>query len=351
MDERLRVAQVAPIAEPVAPNRGSSIEHLVWLLTEELVSRGHDVTLFASGDSETSAKLRSTYSRTYKDDPRLWEAWQFHETMHLAAAFERAGDFDVIHSHVYHFAPTFARTSPTPALHTSHIPVSDGVRADYARYPEARVVAVSRYEAGKFEGMDTPVIYNGVDPESFPFNEKSGDYLLFLGHMIERKGPVEAIRVAKGSGMPLVLAGKAKDDYFENEVKPFVDGKSVEYAGHVGVEERNELLSGAAALVFSSLFAEPFGLVMVEAMACGTPVVALDRCAVPEIVDSRATGFYAKDVATLAKLVPEAISLDRAHCREQARKRFDHRRMADEYEVLYRRITGRAARGEGWWLA
>lgn len=262
--------------------------------------------------------------------------------MHQGAAFERAEEFDVIHSHVYHFAPTFARLVETPVVHTDHVPTAGAIRAAYARYPEANIVAVSRYHRGRFEGLkDVPIIYNGVDTGSFPYREAGGDYLLFLGHMIERKGPVEAIRAAKEAGMPLILAGKGKDEYFESEVRPLIDGRQVTYVGPVGIEERNELLSGAAALLFTSTRAEPFGLVMAEAMACGTPVAALERCAVPEIVDRDATGFYAKDVDGLARIIPKTVVLDRARVRRQAVRRFDYRRMAGEYEALYRRVSGK----------
>jgi glycosyltransferase involved in cell wall biosynthesis len=340
---RLRIAQVAPIAGPVVPDGTSSIEHIVSLLTEELVRRGHEVTLFATGDSRTSAELRSVYPRGYREDYRLWDGWEYHETLHLAAAFEAAGEFDAIHSHVYRFAPPLARLVDTPALHTDHVPQTKTLRETYARYPGTRLVALSRYHREKFWGLeDVSIVYNGIDTDAFPFSPRAGDYLLFLGHLIDRKGPVEAIEAARAAGMPLVLAGKAGNgDYFEEKVKPLIDGKRVRYVGPVGVEERNELLSGAAALLFTSLRAEPFGLVMAEAMACGTPVVALERCAVPEIVDRGATGYYAEDPGDLAALVPEAVALDRAHCREQATKRFDHRRMADEYEALYRRLSGK----------
>jgi glycosyltransferase involved in cell wall biosynthesis len=343
MPEPLRIAQVAPIAEPVRRDVGSAVEHLVWLLTEELVRRGHEVTLFATGDSETSARLHSAYPRSYKKDWRMWDNWQYHELMHLAGAFEKAGEFDAIHSHVYHFAPPLARLVETPALHTDHIPQTADVRALYARYPETRIIALSRYHRDKFEGLDdVPIVYNGVDTESFPFGEKGGDYLLFLGHMIERKGPVEAIKVARKAGMRLMMAGDARDgDYFNAKVKPLVDGRNVEYVGPVGVGERNELLAGAGALLFTSLYSEPFGLVMAEAMACGTPVAALERCAVPEVVDRGATGYYAQDADALASLIPKVLALDRAHVREQAQKRFDHRRMAGEYEALYNLAAGR----------
>lgn len=342
MSEKLRIAQVAPIAAPVTPHAASSIEQLVWLLTEELLERGHEVTLFATGDSETSARLRASYSRGYKNDYRMWDNWQYHELVHLGEAFEAAEEFDVIHSHVYYFAPTLARLSGAAALHTDHVPTGENVRSIYARYPETKIAAVSRYHRRKFADIvDVPIVYNGIDVGSFPFNPKSGNYLVFLGHLIERKGPVQAIRAAKEAGMPLVLAGSTDEDYYNAEIRPLVDGRQIEYVGPVGVEERNELLSNAAALLFPSSFAEPFGLVMVEAMACGTPVVALERCAVPEIVDRGATGYYAADAQSLASLIPRAMALDRAHIREQAALRFCHRRMTDEYETIYRRLAGK----------
>jgi glycosyltransferase involved in cell wall biosynthesis len=344
--ERLRIAQVAPIAGPVAPHVTGSIAHLVWLLTEELVRRGHEVTLFATGDSQTSARLSSTYPRGYTKDDELWDNWQFHELVHLGTAFERTREFDVIHSHVYYFAPPFIRLVDTPLVHTDHIPQSDDIRSCYARYPEACVVAVSRYHSKKFESLDdVPIIYNGIDTDAFPFGAEPGDYLVFLGQMIARKGPVEAIRVAKEAGMRLILAGRADKEFFDAKVAPLIDGRQIEYVGRVDIEERNELLSGAAALVFTSRYLEPFGLVMAEAMACGTPVAALERCAVPEIVDRDATGFYAQDVDSLAALIPRTVALDRAHVREQATKRFDYRRMASEYETLYRRLADKEIRG------
>ncbi|MGH3518750.1 MAG: glycosyltransferase family 4 protein [Haloechinothrix sp.] len=336
----VRVAQVAPIARAVGPQTGSSIEDLVWLLTEELVQRGHDVTLFATGDSRTSARLQARYPVSYHQDSRLWNNWQFHELVHTAAAFERGSDFDVIHSHVYAFPAPFSRMVDTPVVHTDHIPTERDLVRCYARYPETHLVALSEYHRRKLQPLsDVAVVPNGIDTDSFPFGPTAGDYLLFLGHLISRKAPVEAIRVARNAGIRLVLAGKGSDDYFTTEVKPLIDGRHVEHVGQVGVEERNALLAGAGALVFTSVAREPFGLVLVEAMACGTPVIALDRCAVPEIVEPGVTGCYADDVDRLAELVPAALAIDRNRVREEARRRFDYRRMTDDYERLYERLA------------
>jgi len=332
--ERLRIAQLAPIAGPVRQDSQDSIEQLVWLLTEELVRRGHAVTLFASGDSETSATLHAVYPRGYEHDDSLWN-YEFHEVMHAAAAFERAHQFDVIHSHVYHYALPFTRLVDTRVVHTYHtLPDPDVIRM-YARYPEAHITAVSRFQCNLFCGLQRmPIIHHGVDAEAFPFNGERGDYLLFLGRLIPDKGPVEAVHIARAAGLKLVMAGPG-DDYFRQHIAPLVDGGHIEYVGPVNAEQRNTLLAGAAALIYPLSAPEPFGLVMVEAMACGTPVLAYGRGAVPEIVDMGVTGYYADDLNSLVSLVPEVCSLDRARIREEAVARFGYRRMVTEYETLY----------------
>ncbi len=340
MAESLRIALVAPIAYPTKPDIGSSIEQIVSLLAEEFTHRGHQVTLFATGDSQTRATLHAVYPRGYKEDPMLWNYYEFHEITHVAAVFEIAHKFDIIHSHAYHQALPFTRLVQTPVVHTYHInPTKDIIRC-YARYPEAQVVAVSQYHRSKFAAIaHVPVVYNGIDINAFPFRSTGGNYLVFMGHLNHQKGPVEAIQVAQKVGMRLILAGQSSD-YFQAEVKPLVDGKQIEYIGYVNVPERNELLAGAAALLFPINSSEAFGLAMIEAMACGTPVAAIKRCAVPEIVEPGITGYYADDVDALATLIPETLALNRAQVRQAVAARFNHRRMADDYENLYRQILG-----------
>lgn len=339
----MRIAQVAPIARPVSARTTSSIEQIVWQLTEELVRRGNEVTLFATGDSRTGAHLSSGYPIGYGADPQLWKNWQFHELVHTAAAFERAADFDVIHSHVYAFPAPISALVTTPVVHTDHCPPERDLVRCYAGYPALTVVALSEYHRRRLEGLvRAPVIPNGVDVDRFPFSPHGGDYLLFLGHLIPRKGPVEAIQVAQRAGMPIVLAGKGGGDWFDAQVGPLLDSPDVHHVGEVSVAERNRLLSGAAALLFTSLTAEPFGLVLIEAMACGTPVVAFERCAVPEIVEPGVTGAYAVDVARLAELVPTVVGLDRAGVRAAAR-RFGVGRMTDDYQRLYASLLDREA--------
>ncbi len=340
MTERLRIAQLAPLASPVTPDGGGSIEQLVSLLTEELVRRGHEVTLFAPGDSRTSARLHALYPRGYEEDDDLWN-WRLHESLHTAAAFERAGDFDVIHSHNYYFALPFTRLVSTPVVHTYHIlPNADVVRC-FARYPEARVVAVSEYQRQVFQGgPGVPVVYHGIDTDAFPFSPRRGDYLLYLGRVMPDKGPREAIGLARRAGMRLLLAGPAEPDYYHSAIAPLVDGREVEYVGGVGPAERNRLLAGAAALLYPLRQPEPFGLVLVEAMACGSPVAAVGLGAVPEVVADGVTGYHAADAEALLERLPAVLALDRGRVRQEAVRRFDYRRMVDGYLEVYWRLAG-----------
>jgi glycosyltransferase involved in cell wall biosynthesis len=343
----LRIAQVAPIATGVSPTATGSIEQIVWLLTEELVRRGHDVTLFATGDSETSARLASLYARGYNDDHALWD-WMFHEVLHMAAVFERAEQFDIVHSHAYHFGLPFTRLVATPVVHTYHVLPDEDILAGYARHPEANLVAVSEFQRSQLDGVGghLPVVHHGIDVETFPFRARGGDYLLFLGRLNWQKGPVEAIRVARASGMRLVLAGPDDDDeaFVREHIAPEVERGAVDHVGWVGRRKRNALLARAGALVYPINYPETFGLVLIEAMACGTPVLALDRGAVGEIVDDGVTGFVRSDVEGLVEAVPRALALDRRAVRGRARERFGHSRMTDDYEALYERLAGRRIR-------
>jgi glycosyltransferase involved in cell wall biosynthesis len=341
MSECLRIAQIAPIAAPVGPESTRSIEQLVYLLTEELVRRGHEVTLFATGDSQTSATLRATYARGYEDDGGLWN-WELHEVLHAASAFEEAGRFDVLHSHAYHYALPFGRLVTTPAVHSYHVLPDDDVAAAYARRPEARVVAISHYQRRFFKAGHVPVVHHGIDTGAFSFNPARGDYLLFLGQITSDKGPDKALRLARQAGLRLVLAGpygSEDEEYFRTEIAPALDGRRAEYVGPVSVPERNRLLAGAAALLYPLASPEPFGLVMIEAMACGTPVAALGLGAVPEVVENGVTGYHAADEKALAARLPAVLALDRAGVRRAAVARFDYRRMVDDYLAIYQRLA------------
>lgn len=342
--DRIKIAQLAPVAMPVAPAQGDSIEQIVSLLTEELVRRGHEVTLFAVGDSVTTAELRSCYAHGYRESEELWD-WKVPETLSAAWAFERASEFEVMHSHSYHFALPFTHFVSTPVVHTYHVQLGPEVVQGFRRYPEAHLVAISDFQRSELNGFEEiPVIHNGIDARAFPFSGERGEYLAFLGRMIPSKGPAEAVRVAHELEIPLVLAGPSTD-WFEREVRPAIDGRLVRYEGVVDAAGRDELLAGAAALLFPITYPEPFGLVMVEAMACGTPVAAFGVGAVPEIVEQGVGGRWVLPGEALAEAVQSAVQLDRRRVRQAAVERFDYPRMVDAYERLYRRLASEHSPG------
>lgn len=334
----LRIAQLAPVATAVRPDAGHSVEQLVALLTEELMRRGHDVTLYATGDSLTSARLRSRRAVGYDEDPELWD-WQFTEFLHAAQPFEHASEHDLVHAHDYHFALPFAGVVDVPLLETPHVASAPEVLESYRRQPQVHVAAVSEHQRELLgAGPNVSVVHHGIAVEDFPFSARGGDYLLFLGRMIPDKGPLEAIRVAEVAGMPLILAGPLVEGH-DLDLASAVDGDRIRWVGRVGPAERNRLLAGAAALLFTNTYPEPFGLVLVEAMACGTPVLATDLGAVPEIVCEGVSGLTAPTWEGLAELVASATALDRHAVRRWALERFDFRRMVDDYEALYHRIV------------
>jgi glycosyltransferase involved in cell wall biosynthesis len=334
----LRIAQIAPVGTAVHRGVGESVEQLVALMCDELVARGHEVTLFATGDSTTSARLRWYFERGYEFDDELWD-WQFTEYMHVGHAYAHASEFDVIHCHSYHFGIPFAQFVQTANVHTHHVEMEPAVIAAYEQLPQVRLVAVSDFQAQMYaRRTDVELIPHGIETDTFPLGERGGDYLLFLGRMIEDKGPVEAIEIARAAGMPLVLAGPPEEG-FDERVAPHIDGRQVTYVGRVDPPERNRLLAGAAALLYPLRYPEPFGLVPIEAMACGTPVLAVGIGAVPELVEPGRTGYLADAWQDLAELVAPALELDRRAIRARAVERFDYRRMVDRHERLYRRLV------------
>jgi glycosyltransferase involved in cell wall biosynthesis len=278
----------------------------------------------------------------YDEDEELWD-WQFSETVHAAQAFAHAGDHDVIHAHDLHFALPFARLVDVPIVETQHVDSSPEIRAAQRDAPNVHVVAASEAQRRSLgPGVDVTVIPHGIDVQAFPFSAGGGEDLLFLGRMIPDKGPLEAIRIARAAGRRIVLAGPLVEGH-DIGLDAEVDGNCVRYVGRVDHEMRNELLAGASALLFPLRHPEPFGLVVIEAMACGTPVVGVSIGAVGEIVENGVTGYTATSWEGLAELVAPALALDRRVIRERALARFDFRRMVDDYEALYRRILAARA--------
>jgi len=346
MTRPLRVAQVGPVAMAMPPAGSGSVELMTWLLTEALVRRGVDVTLFATGNTRTSAKLSAAFPRGYCENADMWP-WELYEMLNLAAAVERAAEFDVIHYQAayYPMSLAFARLSPTPIIQTLHHSPSQPEVSLWSRYREAPFVAISSEQARLLSGLNViGTVLHGIDTDAFAFSDTPGDYVVFLGRFTAGKGVVQAIEVARRAGLRLILAAP-DDPYYHEHVKAHVDGTQVVYAGEVDHARKVALLGGARALLYPVQLGEPFGLVLAEAMACGTPVAALDRGAVREVVDDGVTGRIFGDLDAMVAGLPEVFALDRARVRARAVERFGIDRMATEYIAVYERVgrgVGRA---------
>jgi glycosyltransferase involved in cell wall biosynthesis len=338
----MKIAHIAPVATTVPPPKSGSVETMTSLLTEGLVERGHDVTLFATADSKTKATLSATYPHGYWHDDAMWP-WELYEMLNLAAAVERASEFDIIHYEAayYPISLAFARLSPTPIVQTLHHSPTPAERALWTRYPEAPFVAISKEQASLLAGLNVVgIVLHGIDTDRFVFRETPDDYLLFLGRFTEGKGVLQAIEIANRIGMKLILAA-AEEQYYREHVAKHVDGRDIVYFGEADFDAKVRLYGGARALLYPIQAREPFGLVLAEAMACGTPVAALNRGAVSEVVDQGVTGMIFEDLEQMANDLPRVFDLDRRRVRERAVQRFGVARMVDEYVDVYAKIVDR----------
>lgn len=335
---QLRVAVLAPISWRVPPRHYGPWEQFASLLTEGLVDRGVDVTLFATADSVTAARLVGTAPTGYSEDPGLdAKVW---ESLHIAAVFEHAEEFDVIHNSFDFLPLTYSGLVSTPVVTTIHGFSSERIVPVFEKYnPHGYYVAIS--DADRHESLDyVATIHHGIDMQQFEVSSSPGDYLLFFGRIHPEKGTVEAVEVAARAGVPLTIAGIIQDDdYFARCVEPRVDGEHVRYIGQVGPDRRSELLGGALALLHLVSFEEPFGFSVVEAMACGTPVIASPLGSMPEIVREGENGFLVRSVDQAVDAVRAARAIDRMAVRRSVERRFDANRMVDDYIAVYRRVV------------
>ena len=336
----MRIAVVGPVAQSIPPTRSGSVEAVTALLTDGLVAKGHEVTLFATGSSSTTARLHATFPLGYHEDTSLWP-WELCELLNLAAAIERAAAFDVIHYQA-EYAPislAFTRLSPIPVLLTLHHAPTPPEVALWSRYPEAPFVAISAAQEQLLAGLNVVgTIHHAVDTTTFVLRTEPDDYLIFLGRFTEGKGVVQAIEVARRSGLRLMLAA-AENDYYRSVIAPLVDGQRVVYAGEVDLAAKMSLLGGARALLYPVQSSEPFGLVMAEAMACGTPVAALGKGAAVELVDDGVTGGIFDSLDALVDGLPRVLALDRNGVRGRAVERFGPDRMVDAHIEVYSRLV------------
>jgi glycosyltransferase involved in cell wall biosynthesis len=349
--EPLRIAQVAPLYESVPPRLYGGTERVVSWLTEELVNMGHDVTLFASGDSQTRARLVPVCPTSLWRDPDIRETLPQHVRM-VETVFRNLSQFDVIHFHCDYIHFPFVHRLPCANLTTLHgqIHLHD-VEALFRMYAHLPLVSISDAQRRPLPDADwQATIYHGLPRDLHTFQPCAANYLAFLGRTSPEKGLERAIEIARIAGMPLKIAAKIYDEdraYFQNTIAPLLHKyhSFVEFIGEVGGERKNEFLRGAAALLFPIDWSEPFGLVMIEALACGTPVIGWRNGSVPEIVEHSVTGFVVESIGKAVECVRRIPEIDRTQCRRSFEKRFDSRRMALQYVNVYRRLIGNLVDG------
>ncbi|MBD3241247.1 MAG: glycosyltransferase [Chitinivibrionales bacterium] len=339
----MRVGMLAPIAWRTPPRHYGPWERVTSLLTEELVRLGVDVTLFATADSVTGARLQAVCPAGYEEnrdiDAKVWEC------LHIAHCFEHAPQLDIIHNQFDFLPLSYSRFVTTPVVTTIHGFSSPRILPAFKRFND-RVHYVSISDADRAPELDyVATVYHGIDIDRFRFHSSPGDYLLFFGRIHPDKGAADAIEIARQCGKRLVLAGIVQDPaYFEQFVRPHLDGRMVEYIGSVGPERRDSILGNALALLHPIHFNEPFGLSVVEAMACGTPVVAYARGSMPEIITDGIDGRLVESVADAVEAVRDIDRIDRRRCRYTVEQRFTARRMASDYLRVYESIL-RAPQG------
>ena len=332
---------LAPISWRVPPVHYGPWELFASLLTEGLVARGHEVTLFASGDSVTTATLSSVVPTGWSNDETI-DA-KAAECTHIAAAFERAAEFDLLHNSFDFLPLTYSRLVPTPMVTTIHGLSSERILGVYERYDD-RCAYVAISDSDRRDTLTyAATIHHGIDVDALGLHRSPGEHLLFFGRIHPDKGTAEAIEVARLAGRPLVIAGIVQDEtYFADEVAPHIDGDRVRFVGPVGATERSTTLGGAHALLHLIGFDEPFGFSVAESMACGTPVIAFDRGSMRELIDEGGTGFVVTDVDGAVAAVERAGNLDREAIRAAAVERFHHDRMVDAYVDVYERVLDEA---------
>lgn len=333
----MRIAEVASVATPVGPQGSGSIEGMVWTLSSGLARLGHDVTVFGVAGSTGPGKVVVTMPGSY-DAAGVPEDWRVAEFVHVARALERSADFDIIHSHGYLYGMPLAPLCAAQLVHTLHVMPTPEWVALARLYPGAAITALSEYQwSGAPDVRPAAVIPHAAGKDAFSFRAQPDGYLAYLGRFTPGKGVVLAIKCARALGLPIRLAGW-QNDYFDAEVAPLLDGDSVRYVGPVSGDGRDEFLGRALVLVYPITAPEPFGMVLVEAMACGTPVAAFGVGAVTEIVDEGVTGATTRPGGDLEGAVGRAVELDRAGVADRARHRFEPEGMARSYERLFERL-------------
>jgi glycosyltransferase involved in cell wall biosynthesis len=342
----MRIAQLSPVWERVPPVKYGGIELVVYLLTEELVKRGHEVHLFASGDSHTSGKLESIYpvaQRELLGNP-------VPDLLHVTHAFLRASEFDVIHNHTGYSGIAFANFISTPVLNTLHGIFTAVNKPFFSRFESMYYNSISDEQRRDLPTLNyIATIYNAIDISSYPYSATKKDYFVSLGRVCALKGTHLAAEIAKKAGVRLLIAGKVDagrdTDYYHERVEPHLEEDKIVFLGEISEEEKRKLLRDAKGFLFPLQWSEPFGLVMIEAMACGTPVVAFPYGAVPEVVKDRETGFIVRSIEEMVDAVRRIDQIDPQKCRDHVVEQFGVARMVDDYEAIYKRIISESEKG------
>ncbi|MCV3213578.1 glycosyltransferase family 4 protein [Plectonema radiosum NIES-515] len=336
----MRIAQISPLWERVPPFRYGGTELIVKLVTDELVRRGHEVTLFASGDSITTAKIRSVHPQALRLDPKIKEP-SIYEQMMLAEVYQQADHFDIIHSHVGYSALSYCSFVKTPTVHTMHGIFTPDNEKIFQKFSWQPLISISEAQRENSLGLNyIHTVYNGIDTAVYSFYPEPTQpaYLAFVGRISPEKGPVQAIKIARAVGLPLKMAGKidvVDKDFYTQLVEPLIDGEQIQYLGEISHEDKVKLLGGATITLFPINWREPFGLVMIESMATGTPVIGMGLGSVPEVIADGKTGFVCHSLEQMIEVLPDAMKIDRYTCREYVVSRFSVESMTDEYERAY----------------
>lgn len=349
----MKIAQIAPLYEAVPPDRYGGTERVVANLVNQLVDMGHDVTLFASGDSLTKGRLVPGVETSLRKRMTREEMVQIAPSIHLRMLNQvsaMATEFDVIHSHVDHLAFPFAEYWPVPSLHTLHgrldLPFFKKIHGIYSGVPMASISDSQRRPLSGVPVCWQGTVYNGIDISSYRFEPEPDGYLAFLGRISPEKRPDLAAEIAHRAGMPLRVAAKVDPvdlDYWEQRIRPLFDRYGVDFLGEIGDTDKSEFLGGATAMVFPIDWPEPFGLVMVESLACGTPVIAADCGSVREVIRPSRGGIITSSLDQMVEAVHGISSLERSICRREA-ERFDSPLMAQGYLAAYERLIGEQER-------
>lgn len=340
----MKIAQLAPIAERVPPKRYGGTERVVHALTEELVRRGHEVTLFASGDSITNARLESVYPRALRE-AKLKDIYGTNDLtlLHMGLAYELQDEFDIIHDHLVPLSMPTANLASVPVVATMHGPFTSENRRLFEMLRGPHIVTASQAQLYPLPNINhAGTIHHGLSMEHYPFGETHEGYLLYVGRISIDKGVHYALDVAQVLDLPLILAAKVEPHdqaYFREYIEPRLSVR-IKWVGEVDEEERNRLMSRAMAFLHPVVFREPFGLTLIEAMACGCPVIAFNRGAIPEIIKTGVTGFVVEDVEGMVDALHNIGAISRAACRAHALENFNARKMTDGYEALYKKLAG-----------